>query len=675
MVASSYYSHIPAVQCSQCGEPFDFGDESAHRCKTDATSRYNQSRPELPSMPARFKEQAKSNHRMSMKYAASTQDAYPNARDTYSSRVDSFLDVYDKSASAFGSFDQHGPSPLAGTSEKAPALSEFDFGDTEDSYGNYNNSYLQDADKTNAHAKNAYDDSRLFDKQNNRISPNYSDKGDFNDRLPRLNSQNESVKMKNMVQDFNNVHIEEQANRLASGSSNKPAEETGAASAAATTPATGILGALGGLLGLSDSFAGNAKQASELNQSKPATLSNPRNDPKTNLRTEFEDPQNNGSNAVRRGPSIRSDAHQMSRFNSQNDPRGPPQNGANNTFRGNPQNGLPPAGSNRIPTENGLRNNGNVDAIRTRSNGQRPHENNAPHYHNPMPNTHNGNAPPFNMQAPITPPESENLTKTHYKCADCNLPIQDLTQTFEIDVLGSWFHIDCFKCSSCRRRFGDDLPYVPHLGKAFCEMDYEKYFLESCAACKKPITDGSVARAFGQSFHERHFICSVCRCQIQPGRHFEHRQKLYCQKDFSRLPSVDCASCRGPIQGDSIHAIGAVYHRQCFSCTHCRVPFPDKRFFVYENKPYCQTHYHEKNNSLCGTCSRPIEGICVDVAELRRKFHPPCWCCAYCNRPLTGVYYAYGSRAYCEEDIDIVYRSGNTKQAPTKRRTIMSVMR
>ncbi|KAJ1336210.1 hypothetical protein BSLG_007527 [Batrachochytrium salamandrivorans] len=197
------------------------------------------------------------------------------------------------------------------------------------------------------------------------------------------------------------------------------------------------------------------------------------------------------------------------------------------------------------------------------------------------------------------PQDSSNTVGPRHTCADCKASIVDLRDAFEIEALGAWYHVDCFKCTTCRRRFGDDVPYVPHLGQAFCESDYERYFLEMCIACKKPITDGNVAHALGKSFHEHHLRCSVCRMKIQPGRHFEHQGKLFCHSDFSP---------------------------------------------------------------------------CVDVAEMGRRFHPPCWCCGYCKQALTGVYYAYSGRAYCEADISKVHRPGSNRQAPTKRRTMMSYM-
>lgn len=71
----------------------------------------------------------------------------------------------------------------------------------------------------------------------------------------------------------------------------------------------------------------------------------------------------------------------------------------------------------------------------------------------------------------------------------------------------------------------------------------------------------------------------------------------------------------------------------------------------------------------------PIEGLefwlivgpCVDIQELRMKFHPSCWRCSKCNDILDGVYYSYKGRQYCERDVEGVYEG----KRPEKRHTFM----
>lgn len=35
------------------------------------------------------------------------------------------------------------------------------------------------------------------------------------------------------------------------------------------------------------------------------------------------------------------------------------------------------------------------------------------------------------------------------------------------------------------------------------------------------------------------------------------------------------------------------WHRACFSCYRCSGAFEGDSFYVHDDKPYCQLHYHE----------------------------------------------------------------------------------
>ena len=168
--------------------------------------------------------------------------------------------------------------------------------------------------------------------------------------------------------------------------------------------------------------------------------------------------------------------------------------------------------------------------------------------------------------------------------------------------------------------------------------------------------------------------CKICRHRIR-GQHIEYKGRIYCPQDYAQIASNQCAGCQQPTNSSAIHALGSMWHRECLSCTVCRQPFPDKKFFVHENMPYCRHHYHEITGTLCLGCSEPIEGSwfnlgpCVSVAELSAKFHPDCWCCEHCQEPFNDIYYLWNGRTYCERDIKRLYDGKGKK--PSKRNTYM----
>ncbi|KAH6642171.1 hypothetical protein C7974DRAFT_303092 [Boeremia exigua] len=113
----------------------------------------------------------------------------------------------------------------------------------------------------------------------------------------------------------------------------------------------------------------------------------------------------------------------------------------------------------------------------------------------------------------------------------------------------------------------------------------------------------------------------------------------------------NCRGCSEPIVGksvkDSSGRLQGRYHRSCFVCRTCGDGFPTGEFYVHENAPYCEHHYHKLNGSLCNTCNRGIEGQYLET-DAREKFHPRCFTCTTCRIPLSADYYEVGGRKFCE---------------------------
>ena len=127
-----------------------------------------------------------------------------------------------------------------------------------------------------------------------------------------------------------------------------------------------------------------------------------------------------------------------------------------------------------------------------------------------------------------------------------------------------------------------------------------------------------------------------------------------------------CRGCSEPIVGksvkDSSGRLTGRYHKACFVCRTCRDPFPSAEFYVFNNSPYCEQHYHELNGSLCMTCNRGIEGQYLETDQ-RKKFHPRCFSCQTCRIILRDEYYEVGGKAYCERHA-YAAQKGNSSLAP-----------
>ena len=123
-----------------------------------------------------------------------------------------------------------------------------------------------------------------------------------------------------------------------------------------------------------------------------------------------------------------------------------------------------------------------------------------------------------------------------------------------------------------------------------------------------------------------------------------------------RRPTTSKGNCKGcgeAIKGKSVSSadgrLTGRYHKQCFVCTTCSEPFQTATFYVHNDAPYCERHYHKINGSICKTCDKGIEGQYLE-SESKQKFHPGCLTCSDCNRTLRNDYFEVNNQVYCERD-------------------------
>jgi len=129
---------------------------------------------------------------------------------------------------------------------------------------------------------------------------------------------------------------------------------------------------------------------------------------------------------------------------------------------------------------------------------------------------------------------------------------------------------------------------------------------------------------------------------------------VLCDQCWKNMYLPKCRRCNLPIEKQAVSSsdgqLKGKYHRDCFNCHSCYKPFPDKTFYVFDGKPFCEYHYHEANGSLCAapTCGKPIEGPCA-VSHAGDKYHPDHLVCDYfrCTERLEE-YWEVDGRMLCE---------------------------
>ena len=84
-----------------------------------------------------------------------------------------------------------------------------------------------------------------------------------------------------------------------------------------------------------------------------------------------------------------------------------------------------------------------------------------------------------------------------------------------------------------------------------------------------------------------HFLCPTQRKE-HPLRHSEQVQIVFLSKEFLER----CCKCGDPIRGDMMRPkeTGRPFHPECFRCDDCKRPI-DKRYYSVDGRTICHDDY------------------------------------------------------------------------------------
>ncbi|XP_061895261.1 paxillin [Entelurus aequoreus] len=231
-------------------------------------------------------------------------------------------------------------------------------------------------------------------------------------------------------------------------------------------------------------------------------------------------------------------------------------------------------------------------------------------------------------------------TTTKGHCAACNKTIAGKM----ITAMGEMWHPEHFVCAACTTELSTT-GYFEREGRAYCTKDYHQLFSPRCAYCGGPIVQ-NILTALDQTWHPDHFFCTHCGDFFGDDGFLEKEGKPYCRKDFYQLFAPKCAGCGEPVMEKYLTAANGTWHLECFVCADCLKPFSDGRFMELDGRPLCQTHFHSRRGTLCGSCRQPIVGRCVSAME--SKFHPEHFVCTFCQKQLSqGIFREHRGKPYC----------------------------
>ncbi|CAN8072429.1 unnamed protein product [Agarophyton chilense] len=123
-----------------------------------------------------------------------------------------------------------------------------------------------------------------------------------------------------------------------------------------------------------------------------------------------------------------------------------------------------------------------------------------------------------------------------------------------------------------------------------------------CAACGLTMA-GPITKAMGKEFHSQCFCCGVCRRPMAMGSsQFRERSGIpFCNPCYANQIASRCARCSKPIMETVITAMDKTWHKECLTCTICRLPLT-QTFWLYADKP------NEPRCSRCVTGEETVSG-------------------------------------------------------------------
>ncbi|KAG9353132.1 hypothetical protein JZ751_017708 [Albula glossodonta] len=128
-----------------------------------------------------------------------------------------------------------------------------------------------------------------------------------------------------------------------------------------------------------------------------------------------------------------------------------------------------------------------------------------------------------------------------------------------------------------------------------------------CGFCRKPVALSDPAiEALNRTYHANCFQCRQCQAALAGQLYYNKAGIPLCEDCY--LASLEqCWACGEVIKDHVIRALGRAYHPACFVCTTCGRPIGEERFAQGEvGEVYCLPDYYRKYAPRCSVCQQMI---------------------------------------------------------------------
>jgi len=189
-----------------------------------------------------------------------------------------------------------------------------------------------------------------------------------------------------------------------------------------------------------------------------------------------------------------------------------------------------------------------------------------------------------------------------------------------------------------------------------------------CGECGKPITDADqFCASCGTSLS---IFRTEATSSTTPRQVFTPKTSSSSPASFSSSPTFVCGGCNSrSSESERVLAFGKEWHPRCFKCTHCNKPL--QQFCEKNGSPYCENDYKKLFSTLCKSCRKPIDGASMHDNK-GGIYHPSCFTCSKCGTQMDTTFYWNNQNPTCVSCATTASPSGmssSTKNSNSNRNT------
>ena len=219
----------------------------------------------------------------------------------------------------------------------------------------------------------------------------------------------------------------------------------------------------------------------------------------------------------------------------------------------------------------------------------------------------------------------------------CHCCSQPLAGKECIQALGKIYHKECLRCSICQKQIERNDKIDSYKGLPVCHQCFGKKGKE-CPSCNQIVLRGGLRFLFEGKMIHVHRDCALCHeCGKKVTQEdFAYEQgEILCKECWFSLANFVCIECGEVILPSERISYNGFRHAKCFKCHNCGVNLIKSDPKYIGDMLLCKRCFSGIKTHCC-MCMEQVTSN-EKVERFGRVFHPKCYRCTCCKKPLHNI--------------------------------------